>query len=87
MPYQVNDPSTKSIALPSQVKTLDATDATSLSFKKVSTAVLIQLKSHLASLFSKPIISPDDFLTPRFTPPAKPRFSLIQLKQFGYLDF
>jgi hypothetical protein len=75
IPYQVRDPSTKSTALPSQVKTFEATEAISLSSEKASTAELIQLTSHLASLLSNPIISPLDLFTPRLTPPAKPRFS------------
>ena len=90
MPYQVRDPSTKSTALPSQVKTFEATEATSLSSNKVSTAEDIQLISHLASLFNNPITSPVDLLTPRFTPPAKPRFSfdstktIVLLKLFNF---
>ena len=62
------------------VKTFEATLAISLSSWKVSTAAVIHFLSHLASLFSNPIISPLDLLTPRFTPPANPMFSFDSTK-------
>ncbi len=75
MPNQVTAESTKSISLPSQSSTLQATDAMSGDSLNAVMAARIHCRSGRASLLRNATNSPVDLRTPRLQPPVNPRFS------------